>query len=72
MEYLCGGWDVSEKIHTIQDIKGYIAKMELREPIPKWVMSVLDILEANDVPVKVEYTRLGMRLFLGRSCFHLI
>lgn len=64
LEFLCGGWDISDKISTIQDIKTYISSMETYKPLPNWVLAFLDIMEANSVPVKIEYSRLGSTAYL--------
>ncbi|GJJ12742.1 hypothetical protein Clacol_006987 [Clathrus columnatus] len=71
LEYLCGGWEVSDKISTIQDVKMYISNMdsELTEPLPTWVTAVLNVLEANNVPMRVEYSRLGkVSVVVDRLC----
>lgn len=60
MEFLCGGWAVSEQISSIEDMRLFISNMRVYRPLPAWILQLLDLLEEYHVPLTVDSTRLGM------------
>ncbi|KAF8577645.1 hypothetical protein K439DRAFT_1639514 [Ramaria rubella] len=53
----CGCWGLVEELQSIADLKVWISKIISNQPIPDWIYSTLDLLEAEEVPFTCKLTR---------------
>ncbi|KZT31770.1 hypothetical protein SISSUDRAFT_1056272 [Sistotremastrum suecicum HHB10207 ss-3] len=58
LQIACGGWDISDRPRSIDDLRTFISgfKSSEAEPVPGYVFQILDVLELNKCGESATYT----------------
>ncbi|KAF8492267.1 hypothetical protein JB92DRAFT_3003922 [Gautieria morchelliformis] len=57
VQFVCGGWDVRERMTSIADIKTFLSEMVVLRPVPDWIFRLLELFEHEQVPSTYVYAR---------------
>ncbi|KAF8529794.1 hypothetical protein JB92DRAFT_2859630 [Gautieria morchelliformis] len=57
VQFVCGGWDVRERMTSIDDIKKFLSEMVVLRPVPDWIFRLLELFEQEQVPSPYVYAR---------------
>ncbi|KAF8577656.1 hypothetical protein K439DRAFT_1396440 [Ramaria rubella] len=60
----CGGWDWREEMKSVEDMKNFISDMISTRPVPPWVMKMLDLFEAEQVPRTFFHSRCPPHMYI--------
>lgn len=58
VQIACGGWDISDRPRSIEDLRTFITgfKSFEAEPVPGYVFQILDVLELNNCGESATYS----------------
>ncbi|KAF8529996.1 hypothetical protein JB92DRAFT_2859327 [Gautieria morchelliformis] len=68
VQFVCGGWDVRERMTSIDDIKKFLSEMVVLHPFPDWIFRLLGLFEEEQVPSTYVYARCPPSVYIQ---FHL-